>query len=187
MNAIMMNQSDYYLTEFDKLPSQPGIYSWHVFCRDINKASDYYEFFKGKRMNAAVTASLSEEYRGELRAWPNDDVVARTSHLNLDLFEMITRHFCPPIYIGITQDQTLRIRLDQHKTSILKLLKGGVVENNDSKFAVRIAQIMRSRSLDLDESNLFVRIIPVDKLKTSDILDLEYVINRTYHPIFGEK
>ncbi len=169
--------------EFHLLPQKPGVYAWYLYYNKNKRVLDYYKFFKTKDFQVQASSFLKEEYHGVITAQESiHPAVADKSFL-----EKITLKFSPPIYIGITRDQTLQKRLNDHKLTLQKLINGATIidESHESQFAGRVTKIIQEKELEIDETDFVVKILEVEGL-SSEILDVENFLNRTYHPLCGK-
>lgn len=181
----------YHLWDFDRLPDEPGMYSWHLVHSALGPGTveDYYKFIKTKEFSIELKANLREVFEGTVRSQENLKPV-EIKNVNEELFEAISKIFSPSIYIGIARKQSLKTRLNQHKKLLQHLLNGGSPANSsESSFANRVFKIVDKRSMTLDENNFFVRIYDVDLslINPKDIQDTETFVNRTYHPQLGKR
>lgn len=177
-------KENFKVTEFDSLPDKPGIYGWFIYYNQSNIVMDYHKFYKSKSYSVRLTSSLREHYLVDAPALQS----IQERKLNQELLERITMKFSPPIYIGITEDQTLLIRLNQHKTELIKLINGnGIFSKTPSSFAKRVKSIIEMNELDIDETNFMVKVFPVNKHEVKHIKEIEYFVNRTFHPLCGKK
>ena len=95
-----MNQLEsFYLSEFDFIPEDPGIYSWHLVLRERYDSSilDYHKFFRNRKYSLEAKGPLKDEYEGHLTAKlivPSDE---KMTNLNPKVLEKVTHFFSPPM------------------------------------------------------------------------------------------
>lgn len=187
----------YFLEDFDNLPTFPGIYSWHLYCAPDN-FSDFHKFYKSKSYRATIKGFLKEEFQGDLecQTLEFDSIVNEES-----LFKLASSLFSPPLYVGITT-RTLRMRLREHKNSIIKSINDIdhrfadeeiTEEIIDTEFEAKVLGDRIAKSLSLlsdkfNESNLFVKTISITRNYHADSLKgIETILNRTFNPILGRR
>lgn len=187
----------FFLDQFDDLPEFPGLYSWHLYCNPDNYP-DFHSFHKEKKYKATIRGFLKESFVGELNS---TDVKFDKTVNERELFRLASSLFSPPVYVGITK-RTLKIRLNEHKRSLLKTIstidndlinqkinKKDIDTDYETKIlSHRIANALCKRSKILNESFLFVKVIPINrKYDVESLENIETILNRTYNPIFGRK
>lgn len=136
-----------------------------------------------------------------------------TGNKTTELMKVVTSLFSPPIYIGRSKD--LQTRLTKHYDQFTKHLqdedghedalsdgKKDLSNDFDSEdidkpeeseyFGSRLAYYFQKRDetyeLTFNESNLFVKVLILKDLSLVDhLVEIEYILNRTYTPTFGRK
>lgn len=187
----------YKLKDFGSLPDSPGLYSWHVNVSQVNR-NQYYELFKQKKINIDIQGNLKEGYKGEVKSHFNHSDFNDPS-IDLDLCEYASYVFCPPLYIGISNN--LKQRLRTHYTELEKIYNGikpiptvtkvgqtqfdTIIES--SHFAQRIGFTIKGlNNITLDD--IFVKTIELDSSYSwLELQKVEKYLNRTFIPIYGRK
>ena len=180
----MSSDNIYKLHQFDYLPHKYGIYAWYMYPNNESNIIDYYNIIISNDLLIHAKSSFKQEYYGYIYSTNKFNVSA----IEPDMVKDVAIKFSPPVYIGIAKEQSLHTRLNQHKNSLIKLLNSPIFDSDDnSSFPKRLNNIIKHHNLNLDESNLFVKIHEVDKYQPEIIENTEYIINRIFSPMLGEK
>ena len=167
--------------DVDDAPASAGVYAWYLKLRSKEAFSDYHEVFKSQSLEAEAKGNLLKKYAGQLTLESVDMEMVN----DFGLLEAATAAFCPPLYIGITVDQTLRKRLRDHREALNDAIYGEV--NDDSEFGERIAMVIKEGG-NIGLNSFFARVISVPQPNNrKQIEEVEYYLNRTYVPIYGKK
>ncbi|MEA3044678.1 MAG: hypothetical protein QOH47_2516 [Sphingomonadales bacterium] len=174
-----------------------GLYAW--FVRTPLSASNepacdpYRRVFANRRFTVSASAPLGERMEGRLRRVQRTLPAARPGEeLNDQLFAAAFAAFAPPVYLG--RATSVRSRLGQHVAALEEGLArpaAGAGDDDDppsdtdeesSKFGSRMAALLRGRGLR-DYRGLFVKVVYAPSpIATKRV---EYLLNRTFHPILG--
>ena len=173
------------ITDVPKAPEVPGIYAWYLSIHKNDNASEYHEVFKSRKLVVQASGGLTEKYEGHIELQALGLEVADS-----DLLRRAVIAFSPPLYIGITEKQTLRVRLGQHRSAIVNVIHGsdpGSEDTGINEFANRIGEVIRNRE-GVSTHSLFVRALPLpESTSISELKPVEYFLNRTYVPPYGER
>lgn len=187
--------------DVEKTEEKPGIYAWYA---RLGKAVQdqaqpgwtFAQFFLNRELIVEAKGSLREAYRGRIFRQTDADFRDRN-----DLIEGATTVFCPPIYIGISKN--IRNRLTTHVRKLREVLasapeaagnsaesvKAGVQTDTDeesSVFGSRIGAKLHDAGLRSEEI-LFVKVMYVERSASSQLRDTEYLLNRSFFPVFGKR
>ena len=151
-------------------------------------------------LEPALADSWNDEVDG---AWDGatDHFIARSTSSNqaredlLTLFESALPVFNSPLYIGLTIDQTLRSRLQQHRS---KLRRHWEKVSSDPDYSSRIKPdnfAERAIKVGFSPSNLYFYTLHIDmennvgsELRRKELLlSAEWILNRWANPILGRK
>lgn len=171
----------YRAADVDDAPESAGFYAWYLRLQSRDAFSEYHEVFKDRSLEARARGDLLEEYTGKLSLQEIDlEMVNR-----FGLLKDATIAFSPPLYIGITVDQTLKKRLKDHRKVLNDSIYGEV--DDTGEFGERIALVL-NRGDNIGVNDFFTRVIPVEDPKNREqIEEIEYYLNRTYVPMYGKK
>lgn len=191
------NHCVYDLTELHLIPNVPGIYAWYLKMDGTN-FDDYFKIYKQKKVAVSVQGHLKENYVGEAKHNYNPVDFANPG-IDLNLCEIASLAFSPPLYIGISKD--LKKRLRQHSDELEKIYYGKVKLATPPKvgktafdtivesehFAQRIGHSIVSFP-KITLNSLYIRTIEMPTgYVWHDLQKVEKYLNRTYNPIYGRK
>jgi len=175
------------------VPNEYGIYAWFydfAILRDFVDSREKFqlevqkiiELLKYPVLKSNIQGNLYIKFGGELRhnvdklsdKFENQFETEESRHS----FVKITEAFAPlanPLYIGIATN--LRKRYDDHLKDYNEALKNdsGIV----NKFGSRLAERR------ISPSNLVFGCIPMPKEMASNVQQVEFFLNRIFHPILG--
>lgn len=183
----------YDLYQFDTLPEQHGLYAWYLRALTNSDEREYHKFFKQKTLRTTAKNFLAESYSGHLEA----DMVDLRPVRDRGLLAEVSSAFCPPLYIGIAEKQTLRDRLNDHRKTLQRAIDNPPARNiaeveepsTDAfnVFANRVGVVL-SELPSISLASFFVRIIAVpDSYDSGGIRDTEHYLNRTFIPLYGRR
>lgn len=178
---------------------RPGLYAWYLRppsdLPDEASCNPYRRVYADRKFKVAASAALGELMEGHVnrrRTKLNDARVGE--ELDQSLFASAFAAFAPPVYVG--RSIGVRGRLMSHMNSLRNdmgrsILSGAAddgetatpdSEDESTKFGIRMARMLRSEGLD-HFRGLFVKVVYApDNLATKRV---EYVLNRTFHPVLG--
>jgi len=182
----------YKYNDLFKAPELPGLYGWYVRLPKVEAVADYHKIHKSKRMRTTIVGHLSEIYEGNAYS---KEYEFRDS-MDFELLEAATSCFCPPIYIGVSNN--MRSRLQTHCEQIEEIIHSGkktteprqVDPDTDAEstlFGDRIGIVLSSVK-NIGLTSLFVITIAVKtNFPRAELFKIESFLNRTYIPIYGRK
>ncbi len=188
--------------EFDQIPKERGIYSWHCYINQDPQLSEYNTLYRNSRIKLKAKGILQNKFGG----------IMETEELNLKdlggsthdpiLLSYTTLFLSSPLYIGIAckGNETLHSRLNTHKKGINRILQNlrnsngstritiikSLRKKENSKLAIRISLLL-SKFSAITENNLFIRVLPLEMYSDRQIKNIETYLNRTFHPILGRR
>ncbi len=177
--------------DIHEMPDLPGIYAWYVTPNNKEELQCFLDIFGSSHIKIEGKGRFNESFKGHLRS----KSLQFDRSVNLYFLKSVLRGIASPIYIGISK-QSLLVRLEQHKTLITaylcgtssKLSKNFVDEDEKASnvFAKRIADKIRDSDSKISEINLFVRaIVMPEDLTPTDLVNIEFFLNRSIKPILG--
>jgi hypothetical protein len=176
----------------------PGLYAWFIrspLSASTELACDpYRKVFAERSFKMAASAPLGERLEGGMKRVQLELPPPKMGEeLNEELFAAAFAAFSPPVYIG--RSKNVRSRLRQHVEALEEEL--GRLPDSDSdltsiappdspeessKFGARMGALLRARGLS-DYRGLFVKVVyAADPVATKRV---EFLLNRTFHPILG--
>jgi hypothetical protein len=175
---------------------KPGLYGWYIRVLPketaVNDLNWYGSFFGSKKYSVDLSATLGEQYAGDLSLRPAFDAAMPA---NMALISTVTAVFSPPIYVGIAKN--VRSRLLTHLAKLREALitpftlaiSGDLTADSDEEssfFGGRVGNLLRAQGID-DVRHLFVKIVfqPVDDLAQRKAV--EHFANRVYFPFCGRR
>lgn len=178
-----LDHRTYSISELHRVPDSPGIYAWYLSIQNERSQQDYHKVFKSRSLSTKSVSDLNESYVGDLEL---KDVELKTVS-DFPLLQKATRIFSPPIYIGITVEQTLPDRLGQHRRAINDAIDLNDEDLDQSIFGHRIGQVLQELP-SLSISSFFVRVLPLSNLSSQQqVREVEAYLNRTYVPFYGKR
>lgn len=190
----------YRISELDSVPKVPGIYSWH-FSFEAGALLSYHQVFKLKKLNVQSKGVLGERFVGYIFS-DKSKSIEEIDCIDEELLQYATQNFCPPIYIGISND--LQKRLSTHFEKLRTILHTADANNEERDnlsleevyydtdvesefFAKRIASVLRKVN-HKRLSNFFIKTVEVEKtIGRAELLKVEKILNHTYTPLYGKR
>lgn len=178
---------------------RPGLYAWYLRppsdLPDEASCNPYRRVYADREFKVSATAALGELMEGQVNRRRTELRNARSGEeLDQSLFASAFAAFAPPVYVG--RSIRVRGRLMSHMRSLINEMGRGTLntaaddgetatpdsEEESAKFGIRMARMLRSEALD-HFKGLFVKVVYAsDNLATKRV---EYVLNRTFHPVLG--
>jgi hypothetical protein len=162
---------------------RPGLYAWYLRppsdLPDEASCNPYRRVYADREFKVSASAALGELMEGRVNRRRTVLRDARAGEeLNQSLFASAFAAFAPPVYVGrsIRVHSSLSGVADDGETATPD------TEEESAKFGIRMARMLRSEGLD-HFRGLFVKVVYApDNLATKRV---EYVLNRTFHPVLG--
>jgi hypothetical protein len=172
----------YDITEVYRAPSDPGIYAWYIYIPSNDDQISYHRILKKRSLSIRAKGYLKEKYEGNMEL---KSVISEEAGES-NFLEKVTKFFCPPIYIGIAEEQDLDERLEQHRKGINEVVLNG--ERDDkNEFADRIGKKIR-KTEGVSINSLYAKAYPVkNNQRIKELKSIEFFLNRTYVPFYGKK
>jgi len=187
----------YTVRDLESARPSAGIYAW--FFRlpegaddDDTRVQAYSNLFRNRRMSVRASGPLQEIYEGSIERVRGAEQSGATY-----LGRIASTVFCPPLYIGISVN--LRARLGEHYEALFQAMYQGSTYGNANEepvpqdtaresafFGERMATALQHSGLN-SISDLFVKVVYAPNLEYSAIQATEYLLNRTFFPLFGRK
>lgn len=188
--------------EIRYVKEQPGLYAWYMDYNAEMTSEAYQKFFISKNFHLKITGNLGETYEGKISQIKSNQNIL--NNFNQDLFKVATELIDIPIYIGISKNLYQRLTkhrdlleeysndevdqphlINQEKNNYDSIDEKKIDTNEESKyFAQRLGKQLED--LNLSKKHLRVKIIYCDTNVTkAQLLNTEFLLNRTYYPILG--
>lgn len=178
---------------------RPGLYAWYLRppsdLPDELSCNPYRRVYADREFKVSASAPLGELMEGQVNRRRTELRSARAGEeLDQSLFASAFAAFAPPVYVG--RSIRVRGRLMSHMNSLRndmgRSTLSGVTDDGETatpdseeesaKFGSRMARMLQSEGLD-HFRGLFVKVVYApDNLATKRV---EYVLNRTFHPVLG--
>lgn len=198
----MMKIEEIKYNEIRKVKEEPGLYAWYMDYNVEMQSDSYQNFFISKLFDLKITGNLGETYEGKISQIKSNENIQ--SNFNKDLFKIATELINIPIYIGISKNLYKRLSkhrdllegysndevdqphlMNQDKINSDNIDENKIDTNEESKyFAQRLGRQLEK--LNLSKKHLRVKIIYCDtSITKAQLLNTEFLLNRTYYPILG--
>ena len=163
-----------------------------ILYESINK--QLFEPFKRPEYDANLSGPLMPSYKGKVShevidfSGKLEHLSDDPSHFELfikyvnDLYDMVSA----PIYIGVTEQQTLRSRIMNHVKAITRYKENGRFSDSSDEESKNLASRIVERGIN--PSFLWISCLPIQNSGNDckmRLADLEFVLNRTIYPILG--
>ncbi len=180
--------------------AESGIYAWYL--RPPRNEADevacnpYRRVFSERRFRVNAAAPLGERMHGYInRRQAELRPPTAGEELDEELFMATFAAFSPPVYIG--RSRNVRARLSAHVRNLEAELARGVeaalaatnleaavadTDAESSQFGTRMGVLLGSRGIK-DYRGLFVKVVYADS--DAATRRVEYLLNRTFHPVLG--
>lgn len=173
----------------------PGIYAWFLRAVDGSFAEwqKINSVYSSRELRVNAVGSLGEVYSGSLEKVPFE---AQEEEFLSGMTDSIAA-FTTPLYIGISVN-VLR-RLTEHQRSFDSSFHGPPIgglmgegrvdsdtEEESNVFGVRLATSLREAGIT-HTSNIFLKVVYLPEAEKRNLLCVEALLNRTFHPPLGRK
>ena len=195
-------QLSHWLFQADQIAlaeDRPGLYAWYLRppsdLPDEASCNPYRRVYADREFKVSASAPLGELMEGQVNRRRTELKEPRAGEeLDQSLFATAFAAFAPPIYVGRSirvrgrlMSHMNSLRNDMGHSSLIGAADDGETPTPDSeeesaKFGIRMARMLRSEGLD-HFRGLFVKVVYAShNLATKRV---EYVLNRTFHPVLG--
>jgi hypothetical protein len=192
----------YKVDSLHKVPVVAGVYAWYFSFNDTDDFQKYHYVFKHKKLNINAKGVLGENYFGNLFIDRSKSITQLDGAIDKSLLKLATEIFCPPVYIGISDN--LNKRLFTHFDKLRSILHSSDVsfevvdvspieeafydsDVESEYFAKRVASVLRKLN-HKRLSNFFIKTIEIEtKIHRADLLKIEKILNHTYNPLYGKR
>jgi hypothetical protein len=184
------------VAEIELARNEPGLYAWYLRVQPDPEGpwlDSFFRIFRSKSLAVTARGTLGEEFIGTLRRSgpPAAADIAKTA------LASACTVFAPPLYVGMSIH--VRDRLAQHLSCLMTQLALGTpavepdhpeaspdTDEESRSFGERVAKSLVSVG-DNGAHSLFVKILYLPDLGPQQLRDIEFVVNRSYFPLFGRK
>ena len=178
---------------------RPGLYAWYLRppsdLPDEASCNPYRGVYADRQFKVSASAALGERMDGHVNRRRTELKNARAGEeLDQSLFASAFAAFAPPVYVGRSiqirgrlMSHLNSLRNDMGRSTLAAVADDGETATPDSdeesaKFGIRMARMLRSGGL-AHFRGLFVKVVYApNNLATKRV---EYVLNRTFHPVLG--
>jgi hypothetical protein len=157
----------------------------------VERALDKFVFgpYREAPFRVELKGPLKPKYGGQVNHEPSrseslvDRIAQQPERFRMiaEILSSVAPGFTAPLYIGMAAN--LRVRLRKHKRRIIELRDSGWSPTTDDLADAGFASQVAARGFE--PTNLFVMIVEVPVVETTEHNDIENILNRINFPIFG--